>query len=176
MIKLIAFDIFGTIFDLSKTPKNEIREYGEHIRKPEWSPLKLPKSWENLDAHGDCYCGLSELRSMGYIVVTLSNGPLGLQTKLSKNNGIVWDAITPLEINKVFKPNPRAYESLCEIYDFQPNEIMMVTANKTFGDLEASAKLGMRPCLIRDKDGECIDVVDLYEKLYKEKYGFEVNY
>ena len=34
--------------------------------------------------------------------------------------------------------------------DVKPEEVAMVTANETFGDLEASGVLGMRPILIRD--------------------------
>lgn len=152
MIKVVAFDVFGTVFNLTPTDREEVRDYVRHIRQPEWAPLRLPKSWESLPAHPDSAEGIAKLREK-FIVVTCSNGPLGLLTKLSKHNGIQWDAIIPLELNRVYKPDPRAYLTVCEVLDVAPEEVLMVTANKTFGDLEASAKLGMRSVLIRDGDG-----------------------
>lgn len=158
-IKVIAFDVFGTVFDLSGVNKQEIRDYANHISQPEWSPLKLPESWEHLPVHPDSVEGINRLRKK-YIVVTCSNGPLGMLTKLSKNNGVQWDAIIPLELNKVFKTNPRAYMTVCEVLDVKPENVAVCTANEFFGDLEASASLGMIPILIR-KEGGIKDIIDL---------------
>lgn len=161
---LIAFDIFGTIFDLNDVPREEKVEYLRHIKQETWMPLKLPKTWELLNAHPDsAYC-LSKLREH-HTVVTLSNGPLGLQTKLSKRNGISWDAITPLEMRRVFKPQLTAYRMLSEVYDFPPEEIMMVTANKTFGDLEAAERVGIQSQLIRDVEGGGLTFFDFVKKM-----------
>jgi 2-haloalkanoic acid dehalogenase type II len=150
---VIAFDVFGTVFDLSSIDRQEVRDYARHIRQTEWQPLKLPAHWERLPAHPDSREGIERLRQ-NHIVVTCSNGPLGLLAKLSKHNGISWDAIIPLELNRVYKPNQRAYMTVCQVLNVQPTDVMMVTANKDFGDLEASAKLGMKPMLIRDGDGD----------------------
>lgn len=160
MIKVIAFDLFGTVFDFAAVPRDEIRDYVQHLRKPEWSPLTLPASWEHLPAHPDSASGIARLRTK-FLVVTCSNGPLGLTAKLCKNAGVTFDAITPLELNRVYKTNPAAYMTLCEVYGVEPSEVMMVTANKDFGDLEASAALGMTPCLIRNGDAE--DLKDIHE-------------
>lgn len=159
MLKVIAFDVFGTVFDLSVAPHQEIKDYAKHIRQPEWAPLHLPKSWETLPAHKDSAKGIAMLREQ-FIVVTCSNGPLGLLTKLSKYNNVSWDAIIPLELNKVFKPNPKAYLTVCEVLDILPSEMMMVTANKDFGDLEAASKLGMQAQLIRGSS-EVKDIIEL---------------
>jgi 2-haloalkanoic acid dehalogenase type II len=168
LIKVIAFDVFGTVFDLSGVDRQELRDYAHHLSKPEWSPLHLPKSWEHLPAHSDSAKGISKLREK-FIVVTCSNGPLGLLTKLSKNNGIQWDAIIPLEMNKVFKTNPRAYMTVCETMEVEPSEVMMVTANEKFGDLEASAKLGMTPMWIRGESTipSIIALADVLNPEYK---------
>lgn len=147
MIKVIAFDVFGTVFDLNQARREEIQEYIKHIKDEIWRPLHLPKSWEDLPAHADAVEGIERLRSK-YMVVTCSNGPLGLLSKMSKNAGISWDAIIPLELNQVYKTNPAAYMTVCEVLDVKPAEVMMVTSNKTFGDLEASAALGMKPQLV----------------------------
>lgn len=163
MIKVIAFDVFGTVFDLSGIPKQEIKDYINHIRKPVWEPLKLPEHWARQPAHTDASFGIGWLRSK-YMVVTCSNGPLGLLTKLSKFNGVTWDAIIPLELNRVYKPNPKAYLTVCEVLDVLPEEVLMVTANKTFGDLEASVSVGMKSILIRGDDGPKT-IIELAEQL-----------
>lgn len=150
-IKVLAFDVFGTVFDLSGVDREEVKSYARHIRSPEWKPLTLPQSWETLPAHPDSAEGINLLREK-FIVVTCSNGNLGLLTKLSKHNKVQWDAIIPLELNKVYKPNPKAYMTVCEVLNVLPEEVMMVTANATFGDLEASKALGMTPMLIRDEN------------------------
>jgi 2-haloacid dehalogenase len=160
---VIAFDLFGTVFDLSGVARQEIKDYAVHLRNPEWSPLHLPKSWETLPAHPDSAEGIERLRRK-FMVVTCSNGPLGLTAKLSKHNGISWDAIIPLELNRVYKTDPRAYLTVCEVLGCYPEQVMMVTANKDFGDLEASAALGMTPQLIRDGDGPK-SIIELAEQL-----------
>lgn len=148
MISTIAFDCFGTVFDMSQVDHEDLKYYGATLRKEIWEPLKFPKSWETLPAHPDCKEGI-ELLKTKFTVVTCSNSPLGLLTKMSKHNSISWDAIIPLEYNKVYKPNPKAYLTVCEMLNIKPEEMMMVTANPTFGDVEASQKLGMTPQIIR---------------------------
>src|SRR5690606_31356336 len=113
--------------------------------------------WTDLPAHPDAVEGIRRLRK-NFTVVTCSNGPLGLLAKLSKRNGIEWDAIVPMELNRVYKPNEKAYMTVCEVFGVQPHQVRMVTANKTFGDLEASSALGMIPTLIRDESSSFKDI------------------
>lgn len=162
-IEIIAFDIFGTVVDMSDVPREELIAYGQHIRQPEYSPLRLPDSWANIPAHPDSAEGLYRLRKK-YITVTLSNGPLGLLTRLSKNNHLEWDAVFPVEMAKSFKPNPEPYRLLADAFYVDPSKVMMVTANKTFGDLEASAAIGMTPQLIRG-ESSVPDIVALAHKM-----------
>jgi 2-haloalkanoic acid dehalogenase type II len=149
---IIAFDVFGTVFDLSGVPREEVRSYVAHVRADTWSPLNLPASWENLPPHPDAVEGIAMLRRH-HTVVTLSNGPMYLLAHISKRAGITWDAIIPLEAFKVYKPHPRAYETVLDLFRVPPRDVLMVTANKDFGDLEAAEKLGMQAQLIRDGDG-----------------------
>lgn len=162
-VKVIAFDVFGTVFDLSGVDRQELRDYAAHLRKPEWSPLRLPDSWNSLPAHSDSAEGIDRLRKK-YFVVTCSNGPLGLLAKMSKGSGIHWDAIVPLELNRVFKPRPAAYMTVCEVLGVQPQDVLMVTANKSFGDIEASRAIGMQAVLIRDEGGPKT-IIELAEAL-----------
>lgn len=158
-IRVIAFDVFGTIFDLSNVDKQEIRDYIAHIKQPEWTPLHLPDSWARLPTHDDAYHGLQKLRG-SFSVVTCSNGPVPLLVKLSKNNGIEWDAVIPIHMNRVYKPNPKAYLTVCEVMWVQPSEVLMVTANEKFGDIEAAEALGMRAALIERPGRTIIDLAN----------------
>jgi 2-haloalkanoic acid dehalogenase type II len=156
LTKVIAFDIFNTVYDLSTTPKDEIRAYGSHISKEGWSRLFLPKSWQNLKAFPDAKAGIERLREK-YLVVTCSNGPMALQTRLNKNNGISWDFLIPLEERKIFKPNPLAYQMIADIMGVKTEEVAMITANKTFGDIEGASALGMAAFWIRG-ESKIVDI------------------
>lgn len=153
--KVIAFDVFGTVFDLSGVDRSEVRAYVEHIKRPAWAPLELPEHWERLPAHADSRPALKLLRHK-YQVVTLTNGPVRLVTKLSKHNGISWDMIIPIECEKVYKPNVLAYIFAADLMGVSGREVLMVTANKTFGDLEAAEELGMGSHWIDRENGGTI--------------------
>lgn len=160
--KVIAFDVFGTVFDLSSVSRDEVRDYVKQLRQEPWAPLNLPEHWTRLPAHPDSREGIERLRK-NFMVVTCSNGPLGLLAKLSKHNGINWDAIIPLELNRVYKTDPKAYMTVCEVLDVQPADVLMVTANRTFGDLEAATALGMSAQLIRE-EGCPQTIIELAQK------------
>lgn len=159
MIKIVAFDVFNTVFNITKEHHNDVREYNKHVRSDGWQPLQLPKSWETLEAHPDAKDGIDALRQ-NFTVVTMSNCPMDLLVKLSKYNNISWDAIIPIEMNKVYKPNLEAYKCILQLFQVKAEEVAIVTANKTFGDIEAAQILGMRPILIR-KDGTIKDIIEL---------------
>lgn len=163
MIKVIAFDLFGTVFDMSGVDKSEIRAYLEHIRKPEWEPLTLPEGWTQLKAFPDAQEGIRRLGNKHWLT-SLSNAPILLQCRLCLANGLSLHMLSPLEVAHVYKPNPRAYMTVCDIFQCEPANVMMVTANKDFGDLEASAALGMTPMLIRNGDGPKT-IIELAEQL-----------
>jgi len=63
-----------------------------------------------------------------------------------------------LAANKVFKPNKAAYLTLCGQFGYRASEVMMVSGNKHFGDIETAPKVGMKSRLIRQKDG--LDTLD----------------
>lgn len=151
-IKVIAFDLFGTVLDLPAVDRQEVRDYIAQVRRPEWSPLELPKSWENIPAHADSATGIDRLRKR-YIVVTCSNAPLGLQARMLKHNGICVDAIIPLEMVKAYKPDLKAYQLIADLLGVQPSEVLMVTGNDGSPDLEYPKRIGMNTQRIRGSDG-----------------------
>lgn len=176
MIKVIAFDVFGTVVDLSHTPREEIKAYADHIRKPEWSPLTLPESWEHLQPHPDSESGIRWLRER-FLVVTCSNAPMATMARLSRNAKLNWSAIIPLEYNRVFKPNPKAYLTVCELMRVKPNEVLMVTANKDFGDLEGAKSAGMHSVLIRHPEGQWQTILSMaYDLIFRDKDPLEVTH
>lgn len=148
-IKVVAFDLFGTIFDFGGTDPADRSAYWKHIHQPEWSPLNLPAAWEHLPVHPMTHIGLHMLKRR-FTVVTLSNAPARLQVAMLRNAQLPFDAIVPLELRRVFKPQPAAYLTVCDMLRVEPADVCMVTANRDFGDLEASAALGMKAVLIRE--------------------------
>lgn len=149
MIKFIAFDLFGTVFDLSNTPKEEIRDYINHIRQPIWKPLVLPSSWENLELHPDSYEGISRLYNK-YSLVTCSNAPYSLTEKLLRNTGLnKFMDIVDISLNTVFKPHPRSYLSICEQCFCEPEDVLMVTGNAGSPDIDGALNVEMNAVMIR---------------------------
>lgn len=158
---VIAFDLFNTLVDLNRSHSEDVKQYANHLRKyqetGEWQPLDLPKSWANLRAFPDVKPGLERLRKK-FICVTLSNGPVHLQIDILRHNNLHLDYIIPLEAYRVFKPAISAYQVVDQLIPVDYSEIMIVTANKDFGDLEAADKLGMQKALLRHEEG----LTDLY--------------
>jgi len=150
-IKVIAFDVFGTLVKLDGVPREEVKAYADHIRKPEWSPLTLPESWTRLPAFDDSRPVLKFL-SKWFTVVTLTNGPVSMMVPLLKNAAIDVDMVVPLELRQVYKTDPRAYMLVCDLFRVEPKNVLMVTANEKFGDIEASRSLGMSAALVRGEE------------------------
>jgi len=152
-IKVVAFDLFGTVYDLSAVDREEIRDYVRQVKSnTDWNPLNLPAKWANIPAFPDSKDGIEKLKTK-YTVVTMSNAPLGLQGQLNASNNISWHMTIPLELRAVYKPNLKAYTMILDLLGVAPREVVMVTANKTFGDLEAARSLGMHAVLIRVQEG-----------------------
>ena len=147
-------DLFNTFLNMGAVPKEELVAYGTHIKPwrypnpPEYKVLTLPDSWRKLPAFPDAKIGLDFLRR-NHIVVTLSNGPVDLQKDVCAYNGLEFDNYLDLSKRKVFKPHLDAYKTVFDYYDVEPANVVMVSANKNFGDIEAAESLGMRGCLIR---------------------------
>lgn len=155
-IRCIAFDCFGTVFDMSKIPRQEIAAYVAHVRNYKFVPYAFPGGWYDLKSHPDSKEGIEMLRGGGYSCVTLSNGDHDLICKLSQSNGIVWDKIIDLAEHKVYKPAIQAYRTVEIETGFLPPETLMVTANPTFGDIEGADAIGMQSRVIRNGYPETI--------------------
>lgn len=164
-LKLIAFDVLS-LCDLSSVDRADMRKYHGHIADfldtREWKPLDYPPLWEAIAAYPDVAPGIAKLRER-FTVVALSNLPVRLISKISRNSWISWDSIIPLELKRTYKPRVGAFLTVCELFAVGAHEVAMVTANgrpcREFNDLGAAATLGMTPFLVRDE--KIPTVVDL---------------
>ena len=169
MIKVIAFDCFGTVFDMSGVSRDQIRDYVRHVKKEDFTPYPFPAEWYNLKAHADSAEGIKRLQRMGMICATLSNGSADLLMHISKSNGIDWYLIIDLEKHRAYKPNNLdAYRAVEKETLFPPEETLLVTANPTFGDIESSAKIGMPSQVIRNP-GTPQTIIELADQLMGKK-------
>jgi len=164
MIKVIAFDLFGTVFDLSKTPREEVKDYISQVRREEWSPLSLPKSWKDMLLFEDSKEGLERLNKK-YKIVTCSNAPISLQLDMMSGDILLlWDKFINFYNVKAYKPNPKTYSLVYQTTGFKPHECLMVTGNEGSPDLEGAKKVGMQSIGIRNA-GDCKNIIELAEIL-----------
>ena len=97
--------------------------------------------WHRLKPWPDAVEGLARLKSR-YIIGTLSNGNVGLLTRLAKNAGLPWDLILGAETARAYKPLPQAYLASAAILNLEPAQVMLVAAHN--GDLAAASAQGLR--------------------------------
>lgn len=161
-VNCVAFDLFGTVFDLSDTPKHEIRAYIAHVRKPEWSPLTLPESWLDLKPFPDAAEGLKALLDAGFYTFSCSNAPYEFTAALMERCGLdPWFVgYTDIAASRCYKPAPDAYLELCDQYHFLPQECLMVTGNAGSPDIEGARAVGMQAVMIRQL-GRVATIADL---------------
>ncbi|MFA7506579.1 MAG: haloacid dehalogenase type II [Burkholderiaceae bacterium] len=191
-VKVLAFDVFGTVVDWHGTIAREVDALGlgvsgndfatewragyapamDRVRKGElgWTRIDdlhrmildgilerhgialdeearrhLNLVWHRLDPWPDTLAGLERLRSR-FTICTLSNGNLGLLANMAKNAGIRWDLILSAEVFRHYKPDPETYLGVCDIFDIEPGEMMLVAAHRS--DLRAAAACGCRTAFI----------------------------
>lgn len=105
----------------------------------------LTRAWHRLRPWPDVVQGLTRLKR-NYIIGTLSNGNVGLLTRLAKNSALPWDVVLGAETARAYKPLPEAYRSAATLLNLLPNEVMLVAAHN--GDLAAAANAGLRTAFV----------------------------
>jgi 2-haloacid dehalogenase len=103
------------------------------------------RAWHRLKPWPDAVEGLTRLKSR-YIIGTLSNGNVGLLTRMAKHGRLPWDVILGAETARAYKPQPQAYLGSAELLNLQPGQVMLVAAHN--GDLAAAAKVGLRTAFV----------------------------
>jgi 2-haloacid dehalogenase len=105
--------------------------------------------WHRLHAWPDMASGLHRLNTR-VITGTLSNGNIGLMTRLTKFNALPFDVILGAEAARAYKPQPEAYLRTAEILNLKPEQVMLAAAHNN--DLAAAAAVGFRTAFILRPD------------------------
>ncbi len=105
----------------------------------------LNRVWHRLKAWPDAVAGLTRLKAR-YIIGTLSNGNVGLLTRMAKHAGLPWDVVLGAETARAYKPLPQAYLASAALLNLEPAQVMLVAAHN--GDLEAAAAAGLRTAFV----------------------------
>ena len=101
--------------------------------------------WHRLKPWPDVIPGVTRLKSRA-IIGTLSNGNVGLLTRMAKNAGLPWDVILGAETAQAYKPLPQAYLRAAALLNLEPGQVMLVAAHN--GDLAAAAACGLRTAFV----------------------------
>lgn len=105
----------------------------------------LTTIWHRLDPWPDSVEGLLRLKRR-YIIGTLSNGNVGLLTRMAKRALLPWDVILGAEPARAYKPMPECYLRNAEMLNLEPHEVMLVAAHND--DLAAAARVGYRTAFV----------------------------
>jgi 2-haloacid dehalogenase len=106
---------------------------------------RLNLAWHRLDPWPDAVRGLSRLKSR-FILSTLSNGNIGLLTRMAKRSGLPWDCVLSAEVFRAYKPDPAVYLGAARTFDLAPEKVMLVAAHQD--DLAAARACGLQTAYI----------------------------
>ena len=115
----------------------------------QWQPLRalsdadrdeLVRAWHHLAPWPDTVPGLTKLRER-HILTPLSNGGMGLLTRLARSAELPFDCIVSAELAGTYKPDPRVYHLVPGYFGVPPEQVMMVACHPD--DLEAAAREGL---------------------------------
>lgn len=112
---------------------------------PEAERAELNRVWHRLDAWPDSVAGLTRLKTH-FTIASLSNGNIGLLTNMAKRAGLPWDCVLSAEVFRAYKPDPRTYLGVAEVFDVAPAEVMLVAAHQD--DLAAARGCGLQTAYI----------------------------
>lgn len=101
--------------------------------------------WHRLKPWSGVVAALERLHTK-YILAPLSNGNVGLLTRMAKNAGLPWDMVFGSDIFRHYKPDPENYLGAAKLLNLQPGEVMLVAAHNY--DLRAAQALGLKTAFI----------------------------
>lgn len=111
----------------------------------------LNRVWHRLDPWPDAVAGIARLKRR-FTVVPLSNGNIGLLTAMAKRAGLPWDAVLSAEVFAAYKPDPRTYLGVVDVFGVAPQAVMMVATHQD--DLDAARANGLQTAYI-ERPAEC---------------------
>jgi 2-haloacid dehalogenase len=121
-----------------------IAEFRLQALRPE-QRTALVRAWHRLAPWPDSGPGLSRL-GQRYLLTPLSNGGMGLLTRLAKAAGLPFDCIVSAELARSYKPDPRVYALVPDFFSVSPGQVLMVAAHPD--DLLAAARCGLRTAFV----------------------------
>ncbi|MGX7742525.1 haloacid dehalogenase type II [Rhodopseudomonas parapalustris] len=101
--------------------------------------------WHRLKPWPGVVAALERMKTK-YILAPLSNGNVGLLTRMAKNAGLPWDLVLGSDIFRHYKPDPENYLGAAKLLNLQPGEVMLVAAHNY--DLQAAQALGLKTAFI----------------------------
>lgn len=105
----------------------------------------LNRVWHRLDPWPDAVAGIARLKRR-FTVVPLSNGNIGLLTAMAKRAGLPWDAVLSAEVFAAYKPDPRTYLGVADVFGVAPQAVMMVATHQD--DLDAARAHGLQTAYV----------------------------
>ena len=109
----------------------------------------IAQTWHELDAWPDFAPALARLRRR-YVCVSFTILSLSLVIDVSRRNAILWDAVIPCEMLRVYKTRPEAYRRAAAHLVVEPGEILMVACHNF--DLDAARGEFYRTAFVRRPD------------------------
>jgi HAD superfamily hydrolase (TIGR01509 family) len=159
----IAFDAFGTLFDLGELEerfKSVVVPWTWHVTASgRFQPLPKiaeaagidPEPLKSLPAYDGVAEGLNTLR--GTPLAVLSNGTLEGVTALTENAGLRARFQHLLAADQVerYKPAPEIYALAADAFGCEPGRVLLVSGNEW--DVTGAARFGLRTAwLARDRE------------------------
>lgn len=146
---------------------------------PEAERADLNRVWHRLAPWPDAVAGLQRLKSR-FVITPLSNGNIALLTYMAKNAGLPWDCVLSAEVFQAYKPDPRAYLGVADVFGVEAASVMLVAAHHS--DLAAARGCGLQTAYIQrpheyginqpkdvtpqpDNTYHCRDLLDLADQL-----------
>lgn len=102
---------------------------------------ELVHAWYRLAPWPDTVPGLTALRDR-HLLTPLSNGGVGLLTRLARAAGLPFDCILSAELAGTYKPDPRVYLLPATFFNVRPEQVLMVACHP--GDLQGAKRAGLR--------------------------------
>lgn len=106
---------------------------------------ELVRAWHQLAPWPDTVPGLTAMRER-HILTPLSNGGVGLLTRLAKAAGLPFDCILSAELARMYKPDPRVYGLPAAYFEVPADRVLMVACHP--GDLEGAKRAGLRTAFV----------------------------
>lgn len=112
---------------------------------PEAERTQLNRVWHRLAPWPDVVAGLHRLKQR-FVITPLSNGNISLLTHMAKNAGLPWDCVLSAEVFHAYKPDPRAYLGVADVFEVAPAQVMLVAAHHS--DLAAARACGLQTAYV----------------------------